>query len=76
MGLHALHHLHVEAMYSSNCRYSSKEEYYKDGSSQHYIPHITTPSLFLVSEDDPFLGRLPIEECSSNPSTILAVTAR
>lgn len=59
-----------------SCRYSSTEEYYRDGSSQHYIPHIKTPSLFLVAEDDPFLGRLPIEECSANPNTILVVTAR
>ncbi len=58
------------------CRYNSTEEYYRDGSSQHYIPHITTPALFLCAEDDPFLGRLPIEECSANPSTVLAVTAR
>ena len=58
------------------CRYSSTEEYYRDGSSQQYIPHISTPSLFLVSEDDPFLGQVPIEECSTNPNTILAVTAR
>ncbi len=57
-------------------RYSSTEEYYRDGSSQHYIPHITTPALFLCAEDDPFLGRLPVEECSANPNTILAVTAR
>ncbi|CAL5218897.1 g638 [Coccomyxa viridis] len=56
--------------------YSSTEEYYRDGSSQHYIPHITTPALFLCAEDDPFLGRLPVEECSANPNTILAVTAR
>ncbi len=52
------------------------EEYYRDGSSQHYIPYITTPSLFLVAEDDPFLGRLPVQECCANPSTVLAVTAR
>ena len=58
------------------CRYSSTEEYYRDGSSQQYIPHISTPSLFLVAKDDPFLGQVPVEECSANPNTILAVTAR
>ena len=58
------------------CSYSSTEEYYRDGSSQQYIPHISTPSLFLVAEDDPFLGQVPVEECSANPNTILAVTAR
>lgn len=63
-------------LYHFICRYSSTEEYYRDGSSQHYIPHITTPALFLCAEDDPFLGRLPVEECSANPNTILAVTAR
>ena len=70
MARQVIHNMHC------SCRYSSTEEYYRDGSSQHYIPHIKTPSLFLVAEDDPFLGRLPIEECSANPNTILAVTAR
>ncbi len=57
-------------------RYDSVEEYYKHGSSEQYIPHITTPSLFLVAQDDPFMGQLPIAECSANPNTVLAVTAR
>ncbi|BDA43976.1 Phospholipase ABHD3 [Coccomyxa sp. Obi] len=56
--------------------YDSVEDYYKHGSSEQYIPHITSPTLFLVAEDDPFMGRLPIKECSSNPNTILAVTSR
>lgn len=52
------------------------EEYYTHGSSEAYVPLIRTPSLFLVAEDDPFLGRLPILECSANPHTVLAVTSR
>ena len=57
-------------------RYADVEEYYTDGSSEKYLPLIRTPTLFLAAEDDPFLGRLPIEECSSNPNTVLAVTSR
>ena len=52
------------------------EEYYTDGSSEKYLPLVNTPSLFLAADDDPFLGRLPIPECTSNPNTVLAVTSR
>ena len=41
--------------------YATVEEYYTAGSSMQYIPHITTPSLFLIAQDDPFLGKLPIQ---------------
>ena len=41
--------------------YATAEEYYTAGSSMQYIPHIKTPSLFLIAEDDPFLGKLPIQ---------------
>jgi abhydrolase domain-containing protein 1/3 len=56
--------------------YNSREEYYQFASSLRYIPSIKTPSLFLLSEDDPFLGVLPDEECSMNPWTLLAVCKR
>lgn len=55
--------------------YASAELYYSEGSSQNFIPRIRTPSLFLVSQDDPFLGRLPVKECRENENTVLAVTA-
>ena len=32
--------------------------------------------MLLLSQDDPFLGVLPDAECSLNPFTLLAVTAR
>lgn len=51
-------------------------QYYEHASSLNYIPDIRTPTLFLMSEDDPFLGVLPDVECASNPSTLLAATAR
>lgn len=56
--------------------YSTPGEYHRDASSQHYIPSIRTPSLFLAAQDDPFVGYLPKQECSANPNTVLAVTAR
>ena len=43
--------------------------YYAAGSSAQFIPHIRTPTLFLVSSDDPFLGTLPVAECTANPAT-------
>lgn len=55
---------------------SLPSQYYEHASSLNYIPDIRTPTLFLVSEDDPFLGVLPDVECASNPSTLLAATAR
>jgi abhydrolase domain-containing protein 1/3 len=57
-------------------RYTDVEEYYVDGSSEGYVPLIKTPTLYLASADDPFVGRLPIAECSANPHTVLAVTSR
>jgi predicted alpha/beta-fold hydrolase len=49
--------------------------YYEAGASANFIPKIRTPTLFLVSEDDPFLGGLPIAACRGNDKTVLAVTA-
>eukprot|EP00798_Chlamydomonas_sp_ICE-L_P014332 gene14332-20321_t len=54
--------------------YLDRQQYYEEASSLNYFPHIKTPTLILVSEDDPFLGVLPDIECSSNPSTLLVAT--
>lgn len=56
--------------------YNSRAEYYEHASSLYYIPQIRTPTLLLLSEDDPFLGVLPDLECAGNPHTLLAATAR
>lgn len=55
--------------------YNSRAEYYEDSSSLKYIPQIKTPSLILLSRDDPFVGTIPDAECRANPHTLLAVTA-
>jgi abhydrolase domain-containing protein 1/3 len=55
--------------------YCCTEAYYNVGAGANFIPKILTPTLFLVSEDDPFLGGLPIEACRENTKTVLAVTA-
>ncbi len=44
--------------------YEAAEDYYTAASSMQFIPQIQTPSLFLIAEDDPFLGRLPIQVSS------------
>ncbi|KAL3157532.1 hypothetical protein ABBQ32_011990 [Trebouxia sp. C0010 RCD-2024] len=54
--------------------FEAAEDYYAAASSMQYIPQIQTPCLFLIAQDDPFLGKLPIEECMSNENTVLAVT--
>ena len=36
--------------------YLRREDYYRDASSLHHLPLITTPTLVLLSADDPFLG--------------------
>jgi len=59
---------------SAEFGYLSRMEYYEQASSLDYIPNITTPTLFLLSRDDPFLGVLPDKECAANPNTLLALT--
>jgi len=54
--------------------FESREEYYRNASSIHRIPHIRTPMLFYASADDPFIRRHPEKECASNPYTICALT--
>jgi len=54
--------------------YVNRHQYYEQASSLDYIPNITTPTLFLLSRDDPFLGVLPDKECAANPNTLLAST--
>ncbi|KAK9904886.1 hypothetical protein WJX75_004869 [Coccomyxa subellipsoidea] len=54
--------------------YDNVERYYKDANSLPYIHSICTPCLFIVSEDDPFVRELPIDECRKNQNTVLAVT--
>ncbi|KAG2433531.1 hypothetical protein HYH02_012649 [Chlamydomonas schloesseri] len=56
--------------------FSSRQHYYEVAGSLDYIPAITTPTLILLAEDDPFLGVIPDAECSRNPNTLLAVTRR
>lgn len=36
--------------------FSSRQQYYEVAGSLDYIPAITTPTLMLLAEDDPFLG--------------------
>jgi predicted alpha/beta-fold hydrolase len=36
--------------------YLRREDYYRDASSLRHLPLITTPTLVLLSADDPFLG--------------------
>ncbi len=44
--------------------HDTAEDYYTAASSMQFIPQIQTPSLFLIAEDDPFLGHLPIQVSS------------
>ena len=55
--------------------YADVASYYAAGHSATHIPRIRVPTLFLVSQDDPFLGTLPVAECRANEHTVLAVTA-
>jgi predicted alpha/beta-fold hydrolase len=36
--------------------YPSPHLYYRHACSTNYIPHIRTPTLIMLSKDDPFLG--------------------
>eukprot|EP00884_Botryococcus_braunii_P013954 jgi/Botrbrau1/2255/Bobra.101_2s0079.1 len=63
-----------EALTIKSIGYSSRKQYYEDCDSRRDIPHIKTPSLLVISRDDPFLGALPISECAANPNTMMLVT--
>jgi len=56
--------------------FGSTPEYNEASSSLQHLPHVRTPTLLLVSTDDPFLGVLPDAECAANPYTLLAATSR
>ncbi|KAF8064616.1 ABHD1 [Scenedesmus sp. PABB004] len=56
--------------------YAAPALYYRHACSTNYIPHIRTPTLILLSRDDPFLGVLPRGAAEANPFTCLAATRR
>eukprot|EP00879_Flechtneria_rotunda_P006919 GHRR01007266.1.p1 GENE.GHRR01007266.1~~GHRR01007266.1.p1 ORF type:complete len:450 (+),score=182.46 GHRR01007266.1:895-2244(+) len=56
--------------------YPAPHFYYRHACSTNYIPHIRTPTLIMLSRDDPFLGVLPQEQVRKNPFTALAATRR
>ncbi|WIA39100.1 hypothetical protein OEZ86_005239 [Tetradesmus obliquus] len=56
--------------------YPAPHIYYRHACSTNYIPHIRTPTLIMLSRDDPFLGMLPKEQVTANPFTLLAATRR
>ncbi|GBF97751.1 hypothetical protein Rsub_10915 [Raphidocelis subcapitata] len=56
--------------------YSDGEDYYRHACTTNYLPHIRTPTLLLVAQDDPFLGYLPAAEVCANPFLALAVARR
>ncbi|KAG1660894.1 hypothetical protein FOA52_015936 [Chlamydomonas sp. UWO 241] len=56
--------------------FESTQKYNEEACSLQYLPGINTPTLLLMSKDDPFLGVLPDKECAANPSTLLAATSR
>lgn len=56
--------------------YPSPHLYYRHACSTNYIPHIRTPTLILLSKDDPFLGIIPQEQVQHNPFTLMAATRR
>ena len=41
--------------------FSTVEDYYTAASTTTYIPSIRTHTLLLVAQDDPFLGRMPLQ---------------
>ena len=49
--------------------FETAEDYYTAASSMQYIPQIQTPCLFLIAQDDPFLGKLPTEVSTTLKST-------
>ena len=69
-------HGFVEGVICVLARHASADQYYAAASARRHIPAIKTPTLFLASSDDPFLGAVPAEEVAANPHTLLALTAR
>jgi predicted alpha/beta-fold hydrolase len=48
--------------------FADADDYYTRSSSLHYLPHITTPTLVLNAEDDPFLPRESLERARAAAS--------
>lgn len=69
-------HGFVEGVICVLARHASADQYYAAASARRHIPAIRTPTLFLASADDPFLGAVPADEVAANPHTLLALTAR
>ena len=44
--------------------YSDAQDYYRRASSRYYLPTITTPTLLIQAEDDPFIFRHSLPEAS------------
>lgn len=43
--------------------YPAPHYYYRHACSTNYIPHIRTPTLVMLSKDDPFLGYDKLVDC-------------
>ncbi|KDO34534.1 hypothetical protein SPRG_00597 [Saprolegnia parasitica CBS 223.65] len=56
--------------------YETVSDFYRQGSSVHYIKHIAIPTLFLSAYDDPICVQqgIPYDDCAANPNIVLAVT--
>lgn len=65
-----------DAVLPSALGYAQRQQYYADCSLIDALSGVRTPLLMLAAEDDPFLGKLPVEECRLNPYAVLAVTQR
>ncbi|MBS68167.1 MAG: alpha/beta hydrolase, partial [Pseudomonas sp.] len=49
--------------------YSDAQDYYRRASSRYYLPTITTPTLLIQAEDDPFVFRHSVPEAAELSAT-------
>jgi len=54
--------------------YKDVDDYYRDASPNQFIRYVTTPTLFLAAEDDPFLGAVPVEEFRMSEGALLVLS--
>lgn len=65
-----------ELITSKTFGFGDRKNYYNLASPMHRIPHIHTPTMFLMAKDDVIMGAESIdyETCMANPKVLLAVT--
>jgi len=70
-----IHHID-EHMAVKIFKYPDFLQYYESSSSEHKLPKIKVPVLFINSIDDPVVNHIPKEQSLENPNLLFVITQR